>query len=192
MKTIKQVLLVTLFSAAIYQAAATPIISDDKPWSFIQLGIVPDAVALVPSNIPVLGINAEFFCGTQKKVGILNFQPIVGISDVVKGVSVQGVGLNSEMVGFQLGAVNFQNYFCGLDLAVVTGARENHGCQIGVVNLSGQSAPAMDGVTTEPPSANGVQIGLVNSTTNGFQFGLFNYNAESVIPFTILFNYSSR
>ena len=192
MKTIKLVLLVTLFCAVIYPAAATPIISDDKPWSFIQLGIVPDAVALVPSDIPVLGINAEFFCGMQEKVGILNFQPIVGISDVVKGVSVQGFGFNSEMVGFQLGAVNFQNYFCGLDLAVVTGARENHGCQIGVVNLSGQSAPAMDGVTTEPPSASGVQIGLVNSTTNGFQFGLFNYNSESVIPFTILFNYSSR
>lgn len=192
MKTIKQVLLVTLFCAAIYPVAAAPIISDERPWSFLQIGLVPDAVALVPSSIPVLGINAELFCGMQDKVGILNFQPIVGISGVVKGVSVQGFGFNSEMIGFQIGTVNFQNYFCGLDLAVVTGARENHGCQVGVVNLSGESAPAMDGVTTEPPSAEGVQIGLVNSTTNGFQFGLFNYNAESVIPFTILFNYSSR
>ncbi len=192
MKTIKQVLLVTLFCAVVYPAVASSIISEDRPWSIVQIGLVPDAVALVPSTVPVLGINAELFCGMQQKVGILNFQPIVGISNSVQGVSIQGVGLNSEMIGFQLGVVNFQNYFCGLDLAVVTGARENHGCQVGVVNLAGVSAPAMDNVTTEPPAAQGVQIGLVNSTTNGFQFGLFNYNAESAIPFTILFNYSSR
>lgn len=192
MKTIKWVLLVTLFCAVIYPATAAPIISDNKPWSVIQIGIVPDAVALVPSDIPVLGLNFEPFCGMQKRVGILNWQPIVGISDTVKGVSVQGFGFNSEMVGLQLGLINFQNYLCGLDLAVLTGARENHGFQVGMVNLSGQSAPAMDGQDTEPPTAAGVQFGVVNCTTNGFQFGVFNYNAESVIPFTILFNYSSR
>lgn len=192
MKTIKQVLLVALLCMAAYPGVATPIISDNKPWSILQVGIVPDAVALVPSDIPVLGVNAEFFCGMQKRVGILNFQPVVGISDTVKGVSLQGFGFNSEMLGFQVGVLHFQNYFCGLDLAVVTGARENHGCQIGAVNLSGESAPALDGKDAEPPSADGVQIGLFNCATSGFQFGVFNYNAESVIPFTILFNYSSR
>jgi len=192
MKTIKLVLLVTFFCAVLYPVTASPIISDNKPWSFIQIGIVPDAVALVPSDIPVLGINVELFCGLQERVGILNVQPIVGITDVVKGVSIQGVGLNSETIGLQLGVVTFQNYFCGANLALVTGARENHGLQVGLVNLSGGAAPAMDGQDTEPPAAAGVQFGLVNCTTTGFQFGLFNYNADSIIPVTLLFNYSSR
>lgn len=43
-----------------------------------------------------------------------------------------------------------------------------------------------------PPGRARVQFGLFNSTTNGFQFGLLNYNAESVVPWMILFNYSAR
>jgi len=192
MKTIKLFLLATLFCAVWYPVAAAPVIQDNKPWSFIQLGIVPDAVALVPSDIPVLGVNAEFFCGTQKRVGIFNFQPIVGITDVQKGVSIQGFGFNDETVGLQFGLITFQNYFCGADFALLTGARENRGLQVGVLNLSGNAAPSMSSEALEPPAARGVQFGVINCTTNGFQFGVFNYNAESVIPLTILFNYSAR
>lgn len=192
MKTIKLVLLVTLLCSVLYPVAAAPVIQDSKPWSFIQIGIVPDAVALVPSDIPVLGLNVELFCGTQKRVGIFNFQPIVGITDVLKGVSIQGLGFNGETVGLQFGFITFQNYFCGVDFALLTGARENRGLQIGLLNLSGNAAPSMSDEALEPPAARGVQFGLLNCTTNGFQFGVFNYNAESLIPFTILFNYSSR
>ena len=168
------------------------IIQDNKPWSLLQLSIVPDAVALAPSDFPVMGINLEPFCGMQERVGILNFQPLVGMSDVTKGVVYQGLGFNGETVGLQLGVATFQRYFIGLNVAAVTGARENHGLQIGLVNLSGAAAPAMGAGDEAVPEARGVQFGLVNCTTNGFQFGLLNYNAESVIPLMILFNYSAR
>jgi len=84
MKKIKLFLLVTLFCCAVFRVTAAPVILDDHTWSFLQIGIVPDAVALVPSDIPVFGINAEFFCGMQQRVGIINFQPVVGITDVLK------------------------------------------------------------------------------------------------------------
>lgn len=192
MKKFKLFLLATLFCAVSAQVSAASVVQDNRPWSFLQIGIVPNAVALVPSDIPVMGINAELFCGFQERVGILNLQPIYGETQVLKGLSVQGVGLNDETIGLQIGLVSFQNYFCGVNLGVVTGARENHGLQIGLVNLSGDSAPAMYDKDTEVTAARGVQFGLVNSTTNGFQFGLLNYNAESKIPWMVLFNYSAR
>ena len=74
MKTIKLFLLLTTLAAASFWAAGAPIIQENKPWSLLQIGIVPDAVALVPSDTPVLGINAELFYGTQQKVGIIDFQ----------------------------------------------------------------------------------------------------------------------
>ncbi len=192
MKRFKLFLLATLFCAVAVQVTAAPVIQDNKPWSFLQIGLVPDAVALVPSDIPVFGVNAELFCGFQERVGIINFQPLYGSTEVLKGISYQGIGFNNETVGLQLGLGTFQNYFCGVDIALVTGARENHGLQVGVVNLSGESAPEMNGQDTEVPAARGVQLGLVNCTTNGFQFGLLNYNAESAVPWMVLFNYSAR
>ena len=191
MKTMKLflVLAATVVSLMSYGES---IIQDNKPWCLLQLSIVPDAVALAPSDFPVMGINLEPFCGMQERVGILNFQPLVGMSDVTKGVVYQGLGFNGETVGLQLGVATFQRYFIGLNVAAVTGARENHGLQIGVVNLSGAAAPAMGAGDEAVPAARGVQLGLINCTTNGFQFGLLNYNAESVIPLMILFNYSSR
>ena len=188
MKTIKLFLLLTTLAAASFWAAGAPIIQENKPWSLLQIGIVPDAVALVPSDTPVLGINAELFYGTQQKVGIIDFQPIVGTTDVVRGIIYQGLGFNGESIGLHVGLGTFQRYFCGVNVALVTGAWENHGLQIGLVNLSGASAPACGSQDVNPPAARGVQFGLFNSTTNGFQFGLLNYNAESVI----LFNYSAR
>ena len=192
MKTIKLFLLLTTLAAASFWAAGAPIIQENKPWSLLQMGIVPDAVALVPSDTPVLGINAELFYGTQQKVGIIDFQPIVGTTDVVRGIIYQGLGFNGESIGLHVGLGTFQRYFCGVNVALVTGAWENHGLQIGLVNLSGASAPACGSQDVNPPAARGVQFGLFNSTTNGFQFGLLNYNAESVVPWMILFNYSAR
>lgn len=99
MKTIKLFLLLTTLAAASFWAAGAPIIQENKPWSLLQIGIVPDAVALVPSDTPVLGINAELFYGTQQKVGIIDFQPIVGTTDVVRGIIYQGLGFNGESIG---------------------------------------------------------------------------------------------
>lgn len=193
MKTIKLFLVLAATIVVSLMASGESIIQENKPWCLFQFSIVPDAVALAPSDFPVLGINLEPFCGMQERVGILNLQPLVGMSDVTKGVAYQGLGLNGETVGLQLGVATFQRYFIGLNVAAVTGARENHGLQIGLVNLSGASAPAMGADAESPvPEARGVQFGLVNCTTNGFQFGLLNYNAESVIPVMILFNYSAR
>ncbi|MBS1368582.1 MAG: hypothetical protein HPZ91_01385 [Lentisphaeria bacterium] len=193
MKTFKLFLLLAATFVASLMVSGAPIIQDNKPWSMLQLSIVPDAVAFTPSDIPVLGVNIEPFYGAQQRVGIINFQPLVGTTDVTKGVIYQGLGFNGETVGLQLGVATFQRYFIGLNAAVVTGARENHGLQVGLVNLSGAAAPAMGADEDTPvPAARGVQIGLFNGTTNGFQFGLLNYNSESVIPLMILFNYSAR
>ena len=111
---------------------------------------------------------------------------------MVRGIIYQGLGFNGESIGLHVGLGTFQRYFCGVNVALVTGAWENHGLQIGLVNLSGASAPACGSQDVNPPAARGVQFGLFNSTTNGFQFGLLNYNAESVVPWMILFNYSAR
>lgn len=106
---------------ASFWAAGAPIIQENKPWSLLQIGIVPDAVALVPSDTPVLGINAELFYGTQQKVGIIDFQPIVGTTDVVRGIIYQGLGFNGESIGLHVGLGTFQRYFCGVNVALVTG-----------------------------------------------------------------------
>ena len=190
MKKIKLFLLVTLFCCAVFRVTAAPVILDDHTWSFLQIGIVPDAVALVPSDIPVFGVNAEFFCGMQQRVGIINFQPVVGITDVLKGVSFQGFGFNGETEGVAVGVSTFHDWFCGVNLAAVTGARENHGFQVGVLNLSGKCAPAQKSDAPEPPAARGVQLGVINCASNGFQVGVLNYNAGSLIPVTLLFNFS--
>lgn len=192
MKTIKLFLVLTATMIVSLMASAEPIIQENKPWCLFQLSIVPNAVAFAPSDFPVMGINFEPFAGMQERIGVLNLQPLYGTSDVCKGVGYQGIGFNGETVGLQLGIATFQRYFIGVNVAAVTGARENHGLQIGLVNLSGESAPAMGAGNEALPAARGVQLGLVNYTTNGFQFGILNYNAESVFPFMIFFNYSVR
>lgn len=191
MKTIKLFLLLTTLAATSLRVVGAPFIQETKPWSLLQIGIVPETVALVSSDTQILGINAELFYGTQRKVGILDVQPIVGKTEAARGILYQGIGINGETIGLHIGLGTFQRYFCGVNVALATGAWENHGLQIGLANFSGASTPFCD-TQENPPEARGVQVGLFNSTTNGFQFGLLNYNEESPIPWMVFFNYSVR
>ncbi len=58
----------------------------------------------------------------------------------------------------------------------------NYGIQTGLVNLAGKG---------EPDRWGGIQIGLFNAADGvTFQLGLLNYNAESLLPWCPLINFS--
>lgn len=68
---------------------------------------------------------------------------------------------------------------------------ENRGVTAGVLNLAVSDYPL--GIIGRKCRERGnfMQIGVVNIANHGWQFGLFNYNKNSILPYSILFNYSA-
>ena len=172
------------------QAAGT----SDYPnvaWTLLQVSLVPDQLAVVSADTPVIGVNLEPFWGAQKRVDGLNLQPLFGFSDEINGISVQGFGETTRFAGLQFGLVAFATHFQGVSFSLVTGVWENRGLQVGVANFSGNTAPVTYQGDSIPPGG-GLQLGLFNNATSGVQIGLLNYNANSPVPWMILFNASAR
>jgi len=163
----------------------------DVAWSLVQVSLVPDQISVVTSDTPVIGVNFEPFWGAQKNVDVLNLQPLFGTSERIQGISVQGFGKTDRFSGLQFGLVNFITNFQGVDFSLVSAVWESRGLQVGLANFSGNTVPPScreEGI----PHGGGMQLGVFNSTTNGIQMGLLNYNENSPIPWMILFNASAR
>ena len=71
---------------------------------------------------------------------------------------------------------------------------DNYGVSIAPVNMVDENNGLMLGLTNFAPmgdtKGNGIQIGLVNHAEGGLQIGLINYNANALIPWMVLFNFS--
>lgn len=110
------------------------------------------------------------------------------------GLSVGLVEYAHDNLGMQVALVNLTigrpNYFTWK-------VRGNLGTQFGLINL----ADGVDCVRDEKAEykefkiikverKNFLQIGLINTANHGWQFGLFNYNKNSICPYSVFFNYS--
>lgn len=168
-------------------------ISEDSnaDWALLQISLVPEQLAILPMETPVFGVNLEPFWGTQKQIDGLNLQPMLGFSDSVYGISVQGFGETTQFAGLQFGLITLSTHFQGVSFALLTGTWENRGLQVGLANFSGNTAPVTYQGDSIPPGG-GLQLGIFNSATSGIQIGLLNHNANSPIPWMILFNASAR
>ena len=140
-----------------------------SPWTPIQLSCAP--VSLFNNHSDIYGINIALWLGTfQNNVygfsyaGIANF-----VWEKHYGVSIAGIWM-----------VMGNNY--GVSIAPANMVHENNCLMLGLVNI---------GVMGDT-SGNGIQIGLINQADGGLQIGLINYNANALIPWMPLFNFSCK
>ena len=73
-------------------------------WTLLQVSLVPDQLAVVSADTPVIGVNLEPFWGAQKRVDGLNFQPLLGFSDEINGISGRGLPFLASMPSRQSSA----------------------------------------------------------------------------------------
>lgn len=142
-------------------------------WSFVKTEWTPLNLSLFPLNL----VNFD-----TKNYGLrLILSPYYG-NELVCGFT----GGLSQISGTHYGAAVTALYSaCGIHYGVsispVNLAMENHGAQIGVVNH----------ILPFGETVNYLQIGVYNYAENGLQIGLLNHNPNALIPWMILFNYSS-
>lgn len=138
-----------------------------------------------------------------------NLAFIYGQIPETAGLSITlGDSMVKNQYGLQIALVNeTETYSAGIQLALINYAGINRGLQLGLTNYT-ENRPAdwavwlpnlQIGLTNfsgrvrkpVPPNSNrAFQIGFVNTATRGIQVGLINYNAESIFPWMLLFNYS--
>lgn len=125
----------------------------------------------------------------------------------IYGLSVGAWIVSKKTYGFNVAVLTFIEQFSGMDLSVMGNSSVNNGVSIGLVTGGKTNNFILAGGLTGTAGNNGVMIGIVNicradadsrlqfgvvnSASNGWQIGLVNYNRRSMIPWMILFNYSS-
>ncbi|MDD5727565.1 MAG: hypothetical protein PHV59_03285 [Victivallales bacterium] len=97
--------------------------------------------------------------------------------------------LSETLFGIQGGLVNQSGRLNGTQLGFVNIA--DQGVQFGVVNVF-NSRRMLEGMNSYQSDAQ-VQVGLYNHSANRstFQFGVLNYNKDSLIPYFPIFNFST-
>ena len=168
----------------------------------VSIGITP----FQPIQITVADIQLVPYC---YRVCGFNLAFIYGQIPETAGLSITlGDSMVKNQYGLQIALVNeTETYSAGIQLALINYAGINRGLQLGLTNYT-ENRPAdravwlpnlQIGLTNfsgrvrkpVPPNSNrAFQIGFVNTATWGIQVGLINYNAESIFPWMLLFNYS--
>ena len=138
-------------------------------WTPFQIMIWP--AGLFDMQASVYGINLIVGGGQER----------------VCGVSCGLLGISRDHDGVGVVLANYVRNNIGLMCGVVNIIRRNRGVAIGIWNRFSDE-PGEDITEVE----NFLQIGLFNSATNGLQIGLLNHNPNALIPWMVLFNYSSR
>lgn len=139
-------------------------------WTPFQIMIWP--TGLFDMQASVYGIDLTF----------------LGRQDKTCGISCGVVSIHGDHYGIGVALANcVEDTNIGLMCGVVNIIRRNRGVAIGVWNRFSDE-PGEDITEVE----NFLQIGLFNSATNGLQIGLLNHNPNAIIPWMVLFNYSSR
>ncbi len=136
-------------------------------------------------RVNVKGIGVGSLAMHPKQLYGVSLSPYIDAEDI-RGLAVS-LGLCCPIIygtSFGIWTDIKENYgFCS---SIVNLSRENNGVLMGLCNIMRRDDE------NNIDSKNSVQFGLVNIASDGCQIGLFNYNPNSVIPFTLLFNYSRQ
>lgn len=177
------------------------------PATPVQIGVWPFSwgIQLFPSGVSVYGVAVGLPAYRVNTLYGLKAAP-VAIQNMNYAFGCSVVDFSARNYGFTLAlyAVSLRNN------ALQTGAVNdcaiaNNGVMLGVVNLAAgkrrkgsvknivlyQDDINLQNDEARQPIKNSVQIGVVNLANHGWQLGLFNYNQNSILPYTVLFNYSS-
>lgn len=159
----------------------------------------------------VCGIEAGVLWNKSDKVYGLQACAICNIAEYLGGFQVGGIDLTDRGGIFQVGAINYANYFTGLQIGGILNniGREMHGVRIGLVNWVERTGDMhgldigyinggegiMHGVQIGGGNKfeghfHGLQIGYINyaKELTGVQLGVFNIVDKSPLPFFPLIN----
>ena len=153
-----------------------------------------DNMMLFSPNEEVRGLN----------IGIQSMNSSKGISiscsqeaESVAGITVVPLLLTEESTLFHLTLFGHVLSNKALAIGIYNRSYYNHFLQIGCFNDATRTSIGQIGVWNLGPGRkdgcgrSAFQIGFMNSADCGLQIGLFNYNKNSILPYTLLFNFSS-
>ena len=116
----------------------------------------------------------------------------------VYGIELALVGVQDETCGLSCGLLSIHGDHYGFGVALAAGGENNYGLMCSVVNVFEGCGGVAVGVLNFNhdedilKSDNLLQIGIFNYARNGLQIGVLNHNPNALIPWMVLFNYSSR
>ena len=161
-------------------------------WTPLQVSCFPFAL-FHEQKTSVYGLDLGLIGRIQDKAYGISFAPLFSCTRNHCGINLSGV--------FALSGTNK-----GLTIAPVTMTQDNHGVVIGLFNscLRGQESGGVQvglineadngilqiGLINQGHDNSKVQIGLYNKSNGSIQFGLINHNADALIPWMPLINFS--
>ena len=153
-----------------------------------------DYMMLFSPNGEVRGLN----------IGIQSMNSSKGVSiscsqeaESVAGITVVPLLLTEESSLFHLTLFGHVLSNKALAIGIYNRSYYNHFLQIGCFNDATRTSIGQIGIWNQGPGRkdnsgrSAFQIGFMNSADCGLQIGLFNYNKNSILPYTLLFNFSS-
>ena len=108
------------------------------PWLPLGLSIVAPPVQLPSPSHTVFGAMVNIGYGQVDGLAILDLGLINNVTDEMVGLELGLVDFAGVCVGAQVGALNIADELCGLQLGVVNFAGNLHGLQLGLVNMSSE------------------------------------------------------
>ena len=178
----------------------TPLVKNRAHWTPLQIMLCPHVsyCFLFGRNKAVCGLNLGFwtFQGTVSGVTL----SLLSNDWYVRGLALSLASWSRNKTGVSVSLVQMSENNRGVMIGLcnlpspVTG-RNNRGIQLGIVNIwNTDYCPPLKAERPEHSiperGYSFMQAGVVNIANNGWQIGLFNYNANSIFPYTILLNYS--
>lgn len=153
-----------------------------------------DYMMLFSPNVEVRGLN----------IGLQSVNNSRGLSialsqeaEKAAGLTVAPLLITGESCLFHLSLFGHVFSNKALAIGIYNKSNCNHFLQIGCFNNATRTSIGQIGVWNIGPGRkdndgrSAFQIGFMNSADSGLQIGLFNYNKNSLLPYTLLFNYSS-
>lgn len=129
--------------------------------------------------------------------------------DYSHGFDLSLLSTKTYNYGLSVGLMEYAHNNAGMQAALLNSTvgnsyevtwkvRGNLGTQLGLINLANgtdcvrdKQAEYKEFKIIKVERKNFLQIGLINTANHGWQFGLFNYNKNSICPYSVFFNYSS-
>jgi len=194
--------------------------SHNNHFTVFQFGIIPGIQLYDSDWIPVYGmsIGTVWIYSTTRMYG-LRFSPFSyqeksyalalsmwDVTDHNYGPVLALCSSQSKNYGMATSLYNRPQENYGLSCAMVNDLRiSNSGVLLGLVNIAqgqytreqpSKSSPQIPHLIKSPPQTpkpikNNVQLGLINIANHGWQFGIMNYNKDSVVSYMVFCNYSN-
>lgn len=127
------------------------------------------------------GISVALSQEAESVAGLTIAPSLIAGESSLLHITLFGHVLSNKALAIGIYNKSYYNHF--LQIGCFNDAIRTSIGQIGVWNI-GPGRKDNDGLSA-------FQIGFMNSADSGLQIGVFNYNKNSLLPYTILFNYSS-